>query len=67
MEPVPDPGKRRERAMQQAYGLGITLYLPESGPPQQHPPGELIDPGPRSRPLEIGHDLRGQKLDKFHQ
>ena len=45
----------RRRAEGLAYALGISLYLAPDGTISQTGPGELIDPGPRSRPLEGGH------------
>lgn len=61
MTPDNDLAKRREKARQQAYGLGIALYLPDVGLPQQHGPGERIDPGPGAVPLEgmHGHGTHG--------
>ena len=50
-----DLAVRRRKAEEQAYGLGIALYLREEGPPQQHPPGERIEPAKGAVPLGHGH------------
>jgi hypothetical protein len=44
-------------AVDQAYALGIFLYLREDGRLYQQPPGKAFDPGPQSRPSALGQLL----------
>lgn len=52
--------QRRRKAEELAYSLGIALYLRDDGTIAQFGPGELIDPGPRSRPLGHGHGTKAE-------
>lgn len=56
-----DPAaERRRKAEELAYALGIALYLRDDGTIAQFGPGELIDPGPKSRPLGHGHGRQSE-------